>query len=75
MKPAHTWDAELDPILAPFEQEYGRIHGKLRKKLLAIQARETAKERASGFELLALKAFASSPIQRLFIQLRDNERA
>lgn len=70
----HTWDADLDPILAPFEAKYGQITAAHRQRLLAILARETAKDRESGFTLLALKAFPSSPIQRLYQELRDRER-
>lgn len=62
----------FDAILTAFEAEYGPLHGKLRKKLEAIRARESAEFRRGGYTLLALKAFPSSPMQRLFQQLHDN---
>jgi hypothetical protein len=55
--------------LIEFEAEYGRLTPAYRRNLLAILARETVAARNSGLTLLCLKAFPSSPTQKMLRSL------
>lgn len=59
----------ITDLLANFETQYGRMPKGYRRKLDAILARDP-KGRNSGLTLLALKAFPSSPLQKLLQNLR-----
>jgi hypothetical protein len=54
-----------------FESQYGKLTPAYRRKLIEILAREPQEWRNSGLDLLALRAFPSSPKQKLIQSLRN----
>lgn len=54
-----------------FEDNYGKLTPAYRKKLIAVLDRDTMESRNGGLTLLALKAVADSPRQKLIQSLRE----
>jgi hypothetical protein len=60
--------AEPEPLVA-FEAIYGRLTPAYRRNLLKVLARDTVAARNSGLTLLCLRAFPSSPTQKMLRSL------
>ena len=56
-------------ILAEYEARYEQLTPAYRKKLIAILERDSDQSKLSGLQLLALKAFAGSPKQKMLSTL------
>lgn len=63
---------DMDRI-AEFESAYGKLTPAYRRRLLDVLAREPQEWRDSGLTLLALKAFPSSPLQRMLQSLKASK--
>lgn len=61
-----------ESLINEFEAEYKKLTPAYRKKLLDILARPEPERRKSGLDLLALKAMASSPAQKLIQALKTS---
>lgn len=56
--------------ITEFEREYGLLPSGYSRKLFAILERLTPEGRNNGLDVLALRAFANSPLQKLIQSLR-----
>jgi hypothetical protein len=61
-------DSEPEALIA-FEAQYGRLTPAYRRNLLKVLARDTVAARNSGLTLLCLRAFPSSPTQKMLRSL------